>query len=255
MNKISSSSVEATSIQIIDSVQDLDSATILWLLNGKSFQENELQRFSACLSPSETSRLSRFIRSLRRRQFLLGRVLLRYAVARVTGQAAHDFSVLERFGEAPKLLFSDPTYRAPNFSLSHSGDWIACVTSTAAVVGIDIEVNRRNRDFDDICAVAFPEREQLWFTAHPDNERSRAFYLLWCVREASYKLQCNLRSSAEAFRLDDDSDAHFCRPGVYPYQVPVDDLGLTAAVVSNEPLSGIRKIVLAELATRSDLTP
>ena len=254
MNKIFRSPVEATSIQIIGSVQHLDSATILWLLNGKSFQENDLQRFSGRLSPSETSRLTHFSRSVRRRQFLLGRVLLRYAVAAVTGHASHDFSVLERLGEAPQLLFSDPSYHAPNFSLSHSGDWIACVISTAAVLGVDIEVNRPERDFDDICTVAFPEREQLWFTARPDNERSAAFYLLWCLREASYKLQCNLRSSPAALRLlDNHSLAHFCRPGVYPYQVPLDDLGLTAVIVSNEPLSGIRKVVLTESATISDL--
>jgi len=254
LNKIFRSPVEATSIQIIDSVQHLDSATILWLLNGKSFQENDLRRFSARLSRSETSRLMHFTRSVRRRQFLLGRVLLRYAVTAVTGHASHDFSVLERFGGPPQLLFSDPSYHAPNFSLSHSGDWIACVVSTAAVVGVDIEVNRPDRAFDDICTVAFPEREQLWFTARPDNERSAAFYLLWCVREASYKLQCNLRSSPAALRLlDNHSLAHFCRPGAYPYQVPLDDLGLTAMIVSNEPLSGIRKVVLTESATLSDL--
>ena len=246
--------MEATSIQIIDSVQRLDSATILWLLNGKSFQESDLQRFSGRLSPSEIRRLLRFGRSERRRQFLLGRVLLRYAVAAVTGHASDDFSVLERSGEAPQLLLSDPSSRVPNFSLSHSGDWIACVVSTAAVVGVDIEVNRPDRGFDDICTLAFPEREQLWFTARPDNERSAAFYLLWCVREASYKLQCNLRSSPAALRLlDNHSLAHFCRPGAYPYQVPLDDLGLTAMIVSNEPLSGIRKVVLTESATLSDL--
>lgn len=246
--------MEARSIEIIDSVQHLHSATILWLLNGKSFPENDLQRLTGRLSPSETRRLVHFTRSVRRRQFVLGRVLLRDAVAAVTGHASDNFSVLERSGEAPQLLMNDPSYLPPSFSLSHSGDWIACVVSPAAAVGLDIEVNRPDRDFDDICTLAFREREQLWFGARPFTERCAAFYLLWCVREASYKLQCNLGSSAEALRLvDDDSDAHSCRPGVYPYQVPVDDLGLTAVVVSNEPLSGIRKIVLTEWATISDL--
>ena len=254
MNKISSSRVEARSIEIIDTVQDFESAAILWLLNGKSFQESDLQRFSGRLSPSEIRRLLRFGRSERRRQFLLGRVLLRYAVAAVTGHASDDFSVLERSGEAPQLLLSDPSSRVPNFSLSHSGDWIACVVSTAAVVGVDIEVNRPDRGFDDICTLAFPEREQLWFGARPHTERCAAFYLLWCVREASYKLQCNLRSIAEALRVpDDDSSARSCHTGVYAYQIPVDNLGLTAVVVSNEPLSGIPKVVLTESATISDL--
>ena len=254
MNKIFSSRVEARSIGIVDPVQHSNSAAILWLLNGKSFQENDLERFTDRLSPSETRRLRRFTRSVRRRQFLLGRVLLRYAVAAVTGHASHDFSVLERSGEAPQLLFSDSSYGAPNFSLSHSGDWIACVVSTAAVVGVDIEVNRPDRGFDDICTLSFPEREQLWFGARPHTERCAAFYLLWCVTEAAYKLRCNLRSSAEALRLiDEDSDGSSCRPGVYPYQVPVDDLGITAVVVSNEPLSGIRKMVLTQSTTISDL--
>jgi 4'-phosphopantetheinyl transferase len=227
---------------------------MLWLLNGKSLQENDLQRFSARLSPSETRRLVRFTRSVRRRQFLLGRVLLRHAIANVTGQTSHNYSVLEKCGEAPQLLFSDPSHRAPNFSLSHSGDWIACVVSTAAVLGVDIEVNRPDRNFADIYTLAFQEREQSWFTARPENERSAAFYLLWCVREAFYKLQCNLGSSAEHLPLfEDNKYAHFSMPRIYPYQVAVDDLGLTAVVVSNQSLSGIRKMVLTGLTTISDL--
>jgi 4'-phosphopantetheinyl transferase len=256
LNKIFQLAVEASSIEIIDTAQDFESAAILWLLDGKSFPENDLQRFSSRLSPSEIRRWVHFARSVRRRQFLLGRVLLRYAVTAVTGHASRDFSVLERSGEAPQLLFNDPSYCAPNFSLSHSGDWIACVVSTAAVVGVDIEMNRPDRGFDDISTLAFPEREQSWFGARPHSERCAAFYLLWCFREASYKLQCNLRSSAEALRLPhDDSYARFCRPGIYAYQIPVDDLGLTAVVVSNEALSGIRKVVLTQPATISDLIP
>jgi hypothetical protein len=115
-------------------------------------------------------------------------------------------------------------------------------------------VNRPDRDFDDICTLAFPQLEQLWFGARPHTERCAAFYLLWCVTEASYKLQCNLRSSTEALRLPyGDSYARSCHPGMSAYQIPVDDLGFTAVVVSNEPLSGIRKVVLTESATISDL--
>jgi 4'-phosphopantetheinyl transferase len=242
------------SVEMINRYQNSGSAAIFWLLNGKSVQENDLRRFSARLSPSETRRLAHFTRTVRRRQFLLGRVLLRLAIANITGRASHHFSVLERHGEGPHLLFNDPSYPAPNFSLSHSGDWIACAVSTAAVLGLDIEVNLLDRDFDSICSLAFPKRERSWFAARPPYERSAAFYLLWCAREAFFKLQCNLGSTAEALpSIQADKHEDFCSAGMYSYQLPVGDLGLTGVVLSNRPLSGIQQVVLTGLGATSDL--
>ena len=225
--------------------EHLGAAAVLWLLNGKNLQETDLQSLIGRLSPSEAQRFAHFTRTMRRRQFLLGRVLLRFAVAALTGMASDEFSVVEKCGEGPQLVFSDRSYPVPKFSLSHSGDWNACVVSTTAAVGIDIELNRPNRDFDDVCAVAFESRDRVWLRSQPRTERIAAFYSVWCMKEALYKLQCNLGLNSDDARLlgnetADDSSG----PDVYPYKLLLEDLGLTGIVFSNQRLSTIRRIIL-----------
>jgi 4'-phosphopantetheinyl transferase len=248
MNDISASAKGRT-VRTANPHHDLGSAATLWLFNGKSVSENDLQHFAAWLGPSETSRLACFTRTVRRRQFLLGRVLLRFAVANITGLASDEFSVLEKCGEGPQLSFHDRSYPAPNFSLSHSGDWVACVVSTAAVLGVDIEVNRVDRDFDALCSFAFQAREQVWLGTRPHSERSAAFYLLWCMREALYKLQCNLGLDSDVSALVGKENSDNSLPGIYPYQVPAGDLGLTAVVLTSRRLSVIRQILLTGFGT------
>src|ERR1051325_8561738 len=168
--------------------EHLGAAADFWLFNGKNLQEADLQSLTVRLSPSEAQRFAHFTRAMRRRQFLLGRVLLRLAVAAITAMPSDEFSVVEKCGEGPQLVLSDRSYPVPKFSLSHSGDWNACVVSTTAAVGIDIELNRPNRDFDDMGAVAFESRDRVWLRSQPRTERIAAFYSVWCMKEALYKL-------------------------------------------------------------------
>jgi phosphopantetheinyl transferase len=153
-----------------------------------------------------------------------------------------EFSVVEKCGEGPQLVFSDRSYPVPKFSLSHSGDWNACVVSTTAALGIDIELNRPNRDFDDMCAVAFESRDRVWLWSQPLTERIAAFYSVWCMKEALYKLQCNLGLNARLLGNETAGDSF--GPDVYPYKLLLEDLGLTGIVFSNQRLSTIRRIIL-----------
>ena len=225
--------------------EHLRAAAVLWLLNGKNLQEADLQSLTVRLSPSEAQRFAHFTRTMRRRQFLLGRVLLRFAVAALTGMASDEFSVVEKCGEGPRLVLSDGSYPVPKFSLSHSGDWNACVVSATAAVGIDIELNRPNRDFDDMGAVAFESRDRVWLRSQPRTERIAAFYSVWCMKEALYKLQCNLGlNPADARLLGNETADDSSGPDVYLYKLLLEDLGLTGIVFSNQRLSTIRRIIL-----------
>jgi len=217
------------------------------LLDGSQLRDEDLTSFAARLGASEARRFANFTRPTRRRQFLLGRMLLRISVAELTGLSSSKLSVLESPRKPPQLIFPDRQGLAPNFSLSHSGEWAACAISSEATLGLDIEVNKPNRDFDSISEIAFYPREHIWFMAQPPAERVSAFYSLWCAREALFKLLCNLGCETEVSPLVGDENAGLFqnnRRHQYPLQVP----DLSVVVFSDRQLSAIHQRILTRLS-------
>jgi 4'-phosphopantetheinyl transferase len=226
----------------------------LWLLDGSQVQEDQLTGFAAKkLGTSETERFSRFVRRQRGRQFLLGRMLLRYAVADLAGLSPNELQVFERPGSSPQLAFPSQNYLVPHFSLSHSRHWIACVTSSQATLGMDIEVNDPSRDIIGISELAFPPREHSWLLSQPDTEKLSAFYYLWSAREAWYKLLCNLsRDPGSAPIVGDKSTALIQNKCWHQYQLPVDNL--TVVLFSDRRLLKVRQRTLNGIAHADWLT-
>ena len=226
----------------------LSPSATLWLLDGSQLRDEDLTSFAVRLSASEARRFANFARPTRRRQFLLGRMLLRFAVADLTGLSASKLSVLELSPhKPPQLIFPDGQRLAPNFSLSHSGEWVACVISSEATLGLDIEVNKPNRDLEAISEIAFHPREHIWFVAQPSVERVSAFYSLWCAREALFKLLCNLGCETEVSPLAGDENAGILQNnGRHRYQLQVPDL--TVVVFSDRPLPVIHQRLLTGLS-------
>src|SRR6266550_1870108 len=225
----------------------LSPSATLWLLDGSQLRDEDLTSFAAQLSASEARRFANFARPTRRRQFLLGRMLLRFAAADLTGLSASKLSVLESPHKPPQLIFPDGQRLAPNFSLSHSGEWAACVISAAATLGLDIEVNKPNRDLDAISEIAFHPSEHIWFVAQPLVERVSAFYSLWCAREALFKLLCNLGCETDVSPLVGDENAGiFQNNGRYRYPFQVPDLSVV--VFSDRQLPAIHQRILTGLS-------
>lgn len=157
----------------------------VWLVDGRTVGDDELARYAAWLNPAEAERYQRFVRSERQRQFLIGRVVLRLALGRLFGVQADTISLIERPGYAPILNWAEPV---PGFSLSHSGPWVACAVSAQTALGLDIEVMDPSRDFVALSEQAFDADEIAWFNAQPAKARAAAFYELWSIKEANYKL-------------------------------------------------------------------
>jgi 4'-phosphopantetheinyl transferase len=208
------------------------------LLDGGRVTEDEIAFFTRRLGSSESRRLASFLRPERQRQFLLGRMLLRVAVSDLTGLALDAIGVVERPGNAPALVLPDAREFQPNFSLSHSRNWMACVISRATALGLDIEVNDAARDIYDIGEMVFHPSELRWISSQPDAKRLSAFYDLWCEREALHKFfnnfDCDPASRDEASSIETFS----CRPST----LPVPDL--TVVVVSDRRLLGIEEKIL-----------
>lgn len=126
-------------------------------------------------------RLARITHPCRREQFILGRFLLRHALRHKHGTVAEGW-ILDAASGKPYLS----GVGAPEISLSHSRELVACAIAPVAV-GLDVEYCRE-RDFvalaEQICGPA----ELRHFLSLPVFERSLGFYRMWTLKEATFKL-------------------------------------------------------------------
>ncbi|MGV8894136.1 MAG: 4'-phosphopantetheinyl transferase family protein [Burkholderiaceae bacterium] len=154
-------------------------------MDGRTAGDDTLARYVAWLNPAELERYRRFVRPERQRQFLIGRILLRLALAKLMQVQPTTISLTERPGNAPLLHWAQP---APGFSLSHSGPWVACAVSAQTVLGLDIEVMNPARDLSALSTQVFDADDIACLRAQPDKKQVAAFYALWSIQEARYKL-------------------------------------------------------------------
>ncbi len=114
-------------------------------------------------------------------RFLLGRSLIRALVARRTGENGRDCRILTDPNGKPSVRLGSGK-QGPEISLSHSGSMIVAAATELGPVGVDVEFHKRNRSFDAIAAIAFGPDER-----RAASESLRAFYRIWCLREAMSK--------------------------------------------------------------------
>lgn len=161
----------------------------LWLADVSSLQDEEVAFFISCLSSNEVDRYYAFLRRERQLQFLLGRILVRFAVAELLGLRPDEVSLIEQLGNAPRLVLPDDEQPMPGFSISHSREWVGCAVSAGTLLGLDIESTKPNRNFMEIGRLAFHAEELLWLQAQTESERPALFYKIWSRREALFKLR------------------------------------------------------------------
>lgn len=160
----------------------------IWLLDANALSETDCDGLLDYLSEPELLRYRRFLRPLRQREFLLGRIVLRFAIAQLTDIAFETIEIIERQGRAPRLQLPPACPLTPYFSLSHSRGWVACAASVNTSLGIDIEALDDERDVDALARSAFSAPESDWLSGLPADQKTEAFYALWSSKEALYKL-------------------------------------------------------------------
>ena len=163
-------------------------SAVIWLLDANALSETDCDALLDYLSEAELLRYRRFLRPLRQREFLLGRIVLRFAVAQLMGIAFEAIEIIERQGRAPQLQLPPTCPLTPHFSLSHSRGWVACAASAGTPLGIDIEALDAGRDVDALARSAFSAVESDWLSGLPAVQKTEAFYALWSCKEALYKL-------------------------------------------------------------------
>ena len=222
-------------------------SAVVWLLDGNLVYEDDIGFFEQQLGASEIVRYSGFKRRERKRQFLLGRMLLRFTVSNLLSLRQDALGVVERSGCPPLLVLPDSRSLQPSFSLSHSREWVACVVSFRIHLGIDIEVNDPTRDVLGISEFIFHPNEHRWLLPLNEAARLSAFNQLWCTKEALHKLSTNSGHEKVLSPLVDANGVFASEgPGWYRYTVPHSFL--TVAVCTDRPLIEIHKIELTGLS-------
>ncbi|SDX50901.1 4'-phosphopantetheinyl transferase family protein [Marinobacter mobilis] len=110
--------------------------------------------------------------------FVHSRWLIRQALA---GASGHPVADCRPVADRPVASSTPPGW---SLSLSHSHGLVACATSTASGVGIDIEPNSRHSQWHKVVRRWFTEREQHWLLA---NDRLEDFLRVWTLKEAWLK--------------------------------------------------------------------
>lgn len=221
-------------------------AATLWLLDDGTVQEDDIVFFRRQLNSDEMRRYTRYVKEARRRQFLLGRMLLRIAVAHASGLTTEAIRLVERPGNAPQLELPAGCGTAPWFSLSHSRNWITCITSGETALGLDIEFIDPARHLQGLAAMAFDPEECEWLRGLPEKTRVPAFYRLWSNKEAYYKLDS---TQGLPPLIDGNGAAKLPPTSVYSYALPHPECSLV--ICSVQPLTAVRQVELSTL-TRAD---
>jgi 4'-phosphopantetheinyl transferase len=160
--------------------------TAVFLIDSRLFSTDDLASFEQRLDEAAAKRLAGFVRGERRRQFILGRMLLRLAACRWRSAAWNDVTIEE--GEVrPQLRFVDGRDLA--CSISHSRHWIGCAVADCNKLGLDLEVVDDSRDIAGLTQVGMEAAEAHWVLQRTAQQRSDAFYRLWCMKEALYKME------------------------------------------------------------------
>lgn len=164
---------------------DVNPVATVWLFDGRTVDDDQLLSYIFWLNPEELQRYQRFLRVERQRQFLLGRILLRFALGKLLDVLPTSISLSERAGHAPVLNREDVM---PGFSLSHSGSWVACAVSEQSALGLDIEMLDGARDLLALAEQALDASECALLREKVATARVAEFYTLWSTKEARYKL-------------------------------------------------------------------
>ena len=225
----------------------MPSAT-LWLLDGSRVAEVDVAFFVQQLGESEARRYICFKRKERQRQFLLARMLLRLAVAKLMVLPPDTLGVVERDSNAPQLVLPNEKCMQPAFSISHSRGWVACAVSSNASLGVDIEVESSARDIIGISQLAFHPKDHGWLLIQPETARLSAFYQLWCTKEALYKLLSSL-GREKIFSPLVGSDGTVAAEDYRWHCFSLPHSGLALVICSDQPLSHIHSLQLNGLTT------
>jgi len=169
---------------------------------------SEHDRCRASLSVEELAWCDRFHLARDRHDYANAHALLRTTLSRYDSMRPDAWRFKTTEHGKPALVSDAPAAAPLTFNLSHTRGIVACVVSSGATVGIDIERADRVRDSVRIAARFFSTREVAGVRrCAGDNDRTRRFVELWTLKEAFIKATGKgLSQPLDSFTFDLDED-------------------------------------------------
>ncbi len=181
----------STSLQAIDdqlgrSIANSGNAGIqLWLFP-LNLSVAEYSVVSGLLSRDERERASRYTNEALKRDFEIGRGLLRYLIGAYFDM--HPAQICFDNGPTGKPSVGFPLDGDQlQFNFSHSGGWAIMGVAFGDSIGVDIERIRAFDDYLDVARSNFTDVEFQWLKTQRSSERLSAFYSCWTRKEAVVK--------------------------------------------------------------------
>jgi 4'-phosphopantetheinyl transferase len=221
------------------------------------------EAYLALLSAEERQRHMELRRAEARRQFLIGRALLRLTLAR----QLHCEPAALAFGRSAQ---GKPVLREPvagwHFNLSHSRGWAALALSDAGEVGVDVEFRGRRNDLAGIAQRFYQPAEAQALAALPEGLRRRRFFELWTVKEAAVKalgrgIAIALAGTGVRYRDDDRIELQLTGGAHWPGPVRAwhydmgDDCSLAAVLLGRDQAPQLFETVPLRSSRRLALEP
>ena len=159
--------------------------THIWIIRSvSSVTLDDIHSYRALLSPEENQHNQTITRLNIQIRDLITRVFIRTTLSRYCSLAPKDW--LFGVSDTGKPHITNPETPL-HFNISHSGDLIACVISTHANTGIDLEKINHQRRWHDIAKHYFSPAELCYIEAKPLHLRCESFYRIWTLKESYLK--------------------------------------------------------------------
>lgn len=160
--------------------------TTLWVwpfVQGLS--EEDLWVYASSLGSDELDALSKIKNTRRRREYVCGHYLLRFALSHNSDVPLVEWPISHRDDLGPELgAFQGGS---ATFNLSHSNNTICCLVADKGAVGVDIEWIDVRRDVDKLAGSFFSAGEASVLKELPASQRHAYFYRLWTLKECTIK--------------------------------------------------------------------
>jgi 4'-phosphopantetheinyl transferase len=141
------------------------------------------------LDAAESRRVADFTSPAARDTFATSRAAQREVLATYAGVPAESVVIERRCSACGSTEHGRPSLATSGieFSVSHSGGWVAIAVVMAGLIGIDIERESEHLDPADIAVDVLNDEERRDFATVPDADRRRWFYATWTRKEAAVK--------------------------------------------------------------------
>lgn len=137
--------------------------------------------FLSQVSAERRAQASRFVRQADAYRSVLGEILTRVTLSKLTGLRPAELSFARNSYGKPSLSHHSNV----QFNVSHSGDWIALISGGTVELGVDVE---KIAPIDmQIAERFFSASESQFLAAKPTEMQGETFYRLWTLKESYIK--------------------------------------------------------------------